>query len=142
MKITETIRGDISVLAPAGRLTVETEAVVSTAVRQAFAAGRTHLVLDLAGVPYIDSCGLGVMAQAYVAAFRRGGTVKLANVGARNRRLLTITRLLTVFDAFESVDDALRSFGDRPGQTGGQRPEEARNLSTTATNSVGIASLG
>ncbi len=142
MTINETVRGDVRVLAPGGRLTVETEAVFTTAVRNAFAAGQVQLVLDLAGVPYVDSCGLGVLIQAYVAACRRGGSVKLANISGRNRRLLTITRLLTVFEVFDSAEDAARSFGAAADPAGDQRPEEARNLSTTATNSSGFSSLG
>ena len=142
MTIHEAVCGDVRVLAPGGRLTVETEALFSTAVRRAFAAGQMQLVLDLAGVPYIDSCGLGVMAQAYVAAFRRGGNVRLANVNGRNRRLLTITRLLTVFEVFDSTEDAVRSFGAIVDPAADQRREVARNLSTTATNSSGFSSLG
>jgi anti-anti-sigma factor len=142
MTINETVRGDVRVLAPGGRLTVETEAVFTTAVRKAFAAGQMQLVLDLAGVPYVDSCGLGVLAQAYVAAFRRGGSVKLANVNGRNRRLLTITRLLTVFAVFDNVEEAVRSFSVIADPAEDQRREEARNLSTTATNSSGFSSLG
>jgi anti-sigma B factor antagonist len=130
------------VLAPGGRLTVETEAVFATAVRKSFAAGQMQLVLDLACVPYVDSCGLGVLAQAYVAAVRRGGSVKLANVNGRNRRLLTITRLLTVFEVFDSAEEAVRSFGVIADPAADQRLEEARNLSTTATNSSGFSSLG
>jgi anti-anti-sigma factor len=142
MTINETVRGDVRVLAPGGRLTVETEAVFTTAVRKAFAAGQMQLVLDLAGVPYVDSCGLGVLAQAYVAAFRRGGSVKLANVNGRNRRLLTITRLLTVFAVFDNVEEAVRSFSVIADPAEDPRREEARNLSTTATNSSGFSSLG
>src|SRR5687767_1177911 len=111
MRINENVRGVVAIIAPIGRLTVETEADVRAAVQRALAGGTRHLVLDLASVPYIDSCGLGVVAQSYVAAFRRGGTVKLANVGDRNRRLLTITKLLTVFEVFDNVDTAVRSFG-------------------------------
>jgi anti-sigma B factor antagonist len=111
MRINENLRGDIVILAPAGRLTIETESELSGAVRRALAAGRRQIVLDLGGVPYIDSCGLGVIAQSYVAAFRRGGTVKLARVNRRNLRLLTITKLLTVFEHYDGVEDAARSFG-------------------------------
>ena len=64
-------------------------------------AGRRHLVLDLGRVPYVDSCGLGTMVQAYVSAHRMGGSVKLLNVGQRVRQLLTITRLLTVFELYQ-----------------------------------------
>ena len=140
MTINETGRGDVRVLAPGGRLTVETVAVFDASVREAFAAGQMQLVLDLSGVPYVDSCGLGALAHAYVAAFRRGGSVRLANVNGRNRRLLSITRLLTVFEVFDSAEEAVRRF-DREAADD-QRPEEARNRSTTARNAAGISSLG
>jgi len=58
-------------------------------------------VLDLARAPYVDSCGLGTMVQAYVSAHRAGGSVRLLNVGQRVRQLLTITRLLTVFELYQ-----------------------------------------
>jgi anti-anti-sigma factor len=83
-----------------GRLTVETEADLKEAVRRQLESGRVNLVLDLARVPYIDSCGLGAMVQGYVSAHRLGGSLKLLNVRGRNRHLLTITRLLTVLEPY------------------------------------------
>lgn len=111
MTINEYRRGAVVVIAPAGRLTVETEAEFAGAVKRTLAAGHEHLVLDLAAVPYIDSCGLGAIAQSYVGACRRGGTMKLANVTGRNWRLLRITHLLTVFEVYENLEAAARSFG-------------------------------
>jgi anti-sigma B factor antagonist len=83
------------------RLTVETESDLRDAVRRQLDAGRRHLVLDLARVPYVDSCGLGTMVQAYVSAHRAGGSVKLWNVTPRVRQLLRITRLLTIFELYQ-----------------------------------------
>ncbi len=58
-------------------------------------------MLDLGRVPYVDSCGLGTMVQAYVSAHRAGGSVKLMNITPRVRQLLTITRLMTVFELYQ-----------------------------------------
>jgi anti-sigma B factor antagonist len=110
MTINTNHRGSIVVLTPSGRLTVETEGTFSAAVKRTLSAGNEYLVLDLAAVPYIDSCGLGAVVQAYVGACRRGGTMKLANVTGRTSRLLQITHLLTVFEVYDSVEAAMLSF--------------------------------
>ena len=64
-------------------------------------AGHTHVVLDLAGVPYIDSAGLGAIVRAHTSACGRGGGLRLLNVAGRNRHLLSITGLLTVLHTCE-----------------------------------------
>ena len=110
MWVNERICNDVVFIEPKGRLTVETEAEFVGAVKRLLDAGRTRLVLNLADVPYIDSSGLGAMAQTYTSAWRRGGDLKLLNVTARNRQLLTVTKLLTVFEVFESEEEAVRSF--------------------------------
>ena len=97
MQVLEHIYPNFVILEPTASLTVETEADLKDAVSRQLGAGRRHLVLDLARVPYVDSCALGMMVQAYVSAQRVGGSVRLLNVAPRVRHLLTITRLLTVF---------------------------------------------
>ena len=57
-------------------------------------------MLDLANVPYIDSCGLGTIAQAHLDAQRAGGWLKLQNVTGRNLQLLSVTRLLGVIGIY------------------------------------------
>ena len=101
MQVLEHVYSNVVVLELTERLTVETEADLKNAVRRQLDAGRRHLVLDLALVPYVDSCGLGTMVQAYVSAHRAGGWVRVRNVTPRVRHLLTITRLNTVFDFFQ-----------------------------------------
>jgi anti-sigma B factor antagonist len=114
MRVDHCILNGVVIISPRGRLTVETEAQFVQIVRQILNDGRTRLVLNLADVPYIDSSGLGAIAQAYTSAWRRGGELKLLHVKHRNRHLLTVTRLISVFEVFDSEDEAVRSFGVDP----------------------------
>jgi anti-sigma B factor antagonist len=114
MRVDQWIRNGVVIIAPRGRLTVETEAHFVQVVRRILGEGRTRLVLNLADVPYMDSSGLGAIAHAYTSAWRRGGELKLLHVRQRNLHLLTVTRLITVFDVFDSEDEAVRSFGADP----------------------------
>lgn len=107
MQVLEHVYPNLVILEPTDSLTVETEADLKDAVRRQLGAGRRHLVLDLARVPYMDSCALGTMVQAYVSAHRAGGSVKLLNVGPRVRHLLTITRLLNIFGVYQPESRAV-----------------------------------
>jgi anti-sigma B factor antagonist len=100
VQVLEHVYPDVVVLELTERLTVETEAHLKDAVRRQLDMGRRHMVLDLARVPYVDSCGLGTMVQAYVSAHRAGGSVKLSNIAPRVRQLLTVTRLMTIFEQY------------------------------------------
>ena len=72
--------------------------------------GHKKIVLNLAGVPYIDSSGLGEIVRTYTTVSRQGGSLKLLNLTKRITDLLSITKLLTVFETHDSEDDAVRSF--------------------------------
>jgi anti-sigma B factor antagonist len=100
VQVLEHVYPNVVVLELTERLTVETEADLKQAVRRQLDAGRPNIVLDLARVPYVDSCGLGTMVQAYVSAHRVGGSVRLMNVTPRVHHLLAITRLYTVFELY------------------------------------------
>ena len=67
-------------------------------------------MLNLEGVPYVDSAGLGEIVRTYTTVSRQGGNLKLLNLTKRIEDLLSITKLLTVFDTFESEQAALKSF--------------------------------
>jgi anti-sigma B factor antagonist len=71
---------------------------------------RNRIVLNLKDVPYIDSSGLGELVAAYGSVMKAGGALKLLNVTSRNHDLLSITRLVTVFESFDSEAEAVRSF--------------------------------
>ena len=70
----------------------------------------TKLIIDLSDVSYVDSAGLGELVQTYVTAKNRGVRLKLLNPTKRIKDLLIVTKLLTVFETFESEQDAIKSF--------------------------------
>ena len=72
--------------------------------------GRKKLILNLAEVPYIDSAGLGEIVRTYTTVSRQGGSLKLLSLTKRITDLLSITKLLTVFETYEAEKDAVQSF--------------------------------
>ena len=115
MKIVERQVGDVTILDLHGKILIgEGDDALRDAVTRLVDGGRGKILLNLADVPYIDSSGLGAIAQAYTSAWRRGGELKLLHVRHRNRHLLTVTRLISVFEVFDSEDEAVRSFGVDP----------------------------
>jgi anti-sigma B factor antagonist len=68
------------------------------------------VLIDLARVSYMDSAGLGQLVQSYVTSKNAGGSLKLVNVTKRLKDLLTITKLVTVFDTYDTETAALASF--------------------------------
>jgi anti-sigma B factor antagonist len=73
-------------------------------------SGKTKILLNLADVPYVDSAGLGEIVRTYTTVSRKGGKLKLLNLTKKIQDLLSITKLLTVFEAYESEDEAVRSY--------------------------------
>ena len=110
MQIETRLHHNVVIIEPKERMTVDTEAQFTEVVRTLLQAGPRRLVLNLSDVPYIDSIGLAAIVQAYTSTRRHGGDLKLLHVRGRNRQVLTITRLLTVFEAYDSEDEAQRSF--------------------------------
>ena len=115
LHIVQKLTGDVMILDARGRITLgpETEAL-RLRIREAVAAGYTRIVLDLASVEYIDSAGLGTLVAGFTSARRAGGELKLANLTKRLRSLMQITRLSTVFEVYDSVEEARRSFTRSP----------------------------
>jgi anti-sigma B factor antagonist len=72
--------------------------------------GKTKILLNLADVPYVDSAGLGEIVRCYTTVSKKGGKLKLLNLTAKIRDLLAITKLLTVFETYDSEADAVKSF--------------------------------
>jgi anti-sigma B factor antagonist len=111
IKIDERHIDGITVLDIVGKLTIDEAAQqLRDKINSLIAQKETRIVLNLQHVPYIDSGGLGELIASFGSVTRAGGTMKLLNVSARNHDLLSITRLVTVFESFDSEADALRSF--------------------------------
>ena len=104
--------GEVTIIDIAGRLTVEDGAdEFRNQIRQLLRDDRVKLVLNFRDAPYIDSTALGEIVRAYTSATRKGGTLKLLGVTLRVHELLMITKLLSVFDLFDSEAEAVKSFG-------------------------------
>src|SRR5688500_14308505 len=111
LEIAETRAGDVTVLALTGRLVADEEGLVfADHVDGLVADGRINIVVDFHDVNSIDSGGVGTLVAKYLSVRRRGGDMRLVRVTDRTRRVLAITRLLSVFQVFESAEEAIRSF--------------------------------
>ncbi len=115
MQITERTVSDVSILDLEGRLTIGDGAeLLRDTVKTLVSQGKTKVLINLAKVPYVDSGGLGELVHCLVSAKKASGTVKLMGLTSKITDLLAITRLVTVFDTFETELDALVSFGEMP----------------------------
>lgn len=104
--------GDVTVVELAGRITVQDGADrFRDLARDLLSQGRVKMVLNMRDVPYIDSTALGELIRTYTSATRGNGSIKLLNVSHHVHQLLVITSLLSVFDLFDSEEEAVRSFG-------------------------------
>src|ERR1700675_3994683 len=111
MQIEERAVGDVIVLDLKGKITLgEGDELLKDKVNSLINQGQKKLVLNLADVPYIDSAGLGEIVRPYTTVSRQGGSLKLLSLTKRITDLLSITKLLTVFETFESEQDAVKSF--------------------------------
>jgi anti-sigma B factor antagonist len=111
MQITERALADVMILDLKGKITLgEGDELLKDKVNSLVNQGQRKIVLNLAEVPYLDSAGLGEVVRAYTTVSRQGGSLKLLNLTKRITDLLSITKLLTVFDTFDSEDEAVRSF--------------------------------
>lgn len=119
MHIDEQVVGEIAVLTMTGDITAGKGADVrlKDKVNSLLQQGRRKLLMDLAGVSYVDSAGLGQLVQVHATVARQGGALKLINVTKRLRDLLVVTKLLLVFDTYEDKAEALASFGAAQGQS-------------------------
>lgn len=112
LQIKEYDLGGIAVLEVSGHMTLgKASDQFRAKIREILAGGKTRIVLDLGNVSYIDSTGLGTLAASFTSARNQGSELKLANVTKKIVAILYITKLINVFGAYESVGDAVLSFG-------------------------------
>jgi anti-sigma B factor antagonist len=124
LTIKERQAGDITILDMDGKITIgEGSVALRTAIRRLLEEGKKKILLNLRGVGYIDSSGIGELVSSFTAITKEpGGELKLLNLTQKLQDLLGITKLLTVFDCYTNESDALSGFngGGENSAGGGQ----------------------
>lgn len=111
LEIKEKHSGGVTVLELSGQVVRGAEAdQLRKKLKDVLDKGKTGVVLDLANLSHIDSAGLGTLVGVYTSAQSQGAKVKLARSNERVNSLLHITKLITVFESYSSVEEALKSF--------------------------------
>ena len=111
MKATSRSAGNVDIIKLDGKITIgagdqQLREVISSAVNE----GKTNILLDLSAVTTIDSSGIGELVGSYTTVTNRGGKLKLLHLPAKLNELLHVTQLITVFEVYDSEDEALKSF--------------------------------
>ena len=121
--ITDRQVGNVIILDIDGQLTMGGSSVaLHAAIRRLLEEGEDQILLNLAGVSYVDSSGLGELIASHSALDKKGGQIKLLHLTDRVRELMTSTQLLTLFDVYESESEAVDSFKDQASKPEGHRP--------------------
>lgn len=111
MNITERSVGGVTVLDLEGKIVLgEGDEALAEKIREVVARGDRKVLLNLAGVPYVDSAGLGELVRCHTRLVRADGNIKLLGLTDRLQDLLQITKLVTVFQTFDSESEAVSSF--------------------------------
>ena len=111
MKIETRSVGDVHVLDCSGKITLgEGTMAIRNTVKDVLKGGGKKIILNLSDVNYIDSSGIGELVSSYTTVTNQGGHLKLVNLTKKIQELLAITKLLTVFQVFDSEKTAISSF--------------------------------
>jgi anti-sigma B factor antagonist len=111
MQITERHVGDVAIIDLSGRLVLgDSGDLLRDKVNSLVQQGHKHVVVNLSQVSYMDSSGIGELVGCYTTVTRRGGALKLLGLTKRIHDLLAITKLLTVFDSYDTEKEAVASF--------------------------------
>ena len=120
MHISERTVGDVVIVDLSGKVTLgdggdvvlkdEISLFQQNRIQSLLQQGQKHVLLNLSEVSYVDSAGLGQIVQSYATVMKSGGSLKLLNVTKRIKDLLSITKLLTVFECHDNEAEAIASF--------------------------------
>jgi anti-sigma B factor antagonist len=112
MQIEQRTSGDVAIVGISGDITLSKggDVLLKDKIQSLLQQGHRKIVLDMGKVSYVDSAGLGQLVQVYATTSHLGGSLKLLNLTKRLRDLLVLTKLLTVFDAYDSESEAIASF--------------------------------
>jgi len=121
LNIAEKDWGGVAVLTLSGRVVLgEESSQLRNKIKAVLDDGQKHLVLDVGDVSRIDSAGLGTLVASYTTASSQQAAIKLANLTKRFQEQLNITKLVTVFDVYSSVDEAVMTFKVEMARTAGR----------------------
>ena len=111
MQIAERSAGNVKVLDLSGQITfTQGDQLFKDKIHSLVHQGHKNILVNMANVNHVDSAGLGELVGAYTTVTKAGGSMKLVGLTKRLHDLLAITKLLTVFDTYESEQDALKQF--------------------------------
>lgn len=111
MKMTDREQDGVVILEPKGKIMGGPDAsLLHDKLHEFLEQGKKQVVIDLSRVDWMNSTGLGILISSYTTLRNNDGELKLANVTEKIQSLLTITKLVTVFDAYDSVEDAVKAF--------------------------------
>jgi anti-sigma B factor antagonist len=111
MKLNFYEKDGIAILEPKGKIMGGPDAtLLHDQLHEFIEKGKKKVVVDMAQVEWMNSTGLGILISGLTTLRNNQGELKLANVTGKIQSLLTITKLITVFEAFDSVEDAVKSF--------------------------------
>lgn len=111
MKLTDREQNGIVILSPKGKIMGGPDAsLLQDKLYEFIEQNKKKVIVDLSEVDWMNSTGLGILISSYTTLRNNDGMLKLANVTDKIQSLLTITKLVTVFEAFNSVDEAIDSF--------------------------------
>lgn len=111
MQIAERSAGSVKVLDLSGQITfTQGDQLFKDKIHSLVNQGHKNILVNMANVTHVDSAGLGELVSAYTTVAKAGGSMKLIGLTSRLHDLLAITKLLTVFDTFDSEQDALKQF--------------------------------
>ena len=111
MKFSVREQNGVTVLAPKGKIMGGPDSTeLHEKLRDLIKGSVKKVVIDLSDVDWMNSTGLGILISSYTTLRNHSGELKLANVTDKIQSLLTITKLVSVFDAHDSVDSAVKSF--------------------------------
>ncbi|MBV8820660.1 MAG: STAS domain-containing protein [Acidobacteriaceae bacterium] len=114
MALTTKVRrvGNVAIVDLGGKITLgESTGILRDELRSLLSQGSKNIVLNMGGVTYVDSAGLGELVGAYTTATNQGGSVKLLNLQGKMKDLMQITKLHTIFPSYDNEQAAVSSFG-------------------------------
>ena len=112
MAVTEENDSDVNIIAIKGRLDAGSSKRVLAGIKELLKRNRLKIILDMSGVAFIDSVGLGILLTSYRAVDAKGGALKICAIQNQVERIFSMTRLGGFFDIFDDRASAVKDFGD------------------------------